>query len=98
MSRSSSRWSRLLAVGLSRSSRRMTGMNRVLCIAGLMGVAATACAQAPLPPNYKTILNNTDVQVMHVHYGAHEFVPMHDHPAVSTMYVYLNHSGEVDLI
>src|ERR1700761_800259 len=76
----------------------MARMNMLLRIAGILGFTAVSFAQTPLPPNYKTILNNTDVQVMHVHYGAHEFVPMHDHPAVSTIYVYLNHSGEVDLI
>jgi len=53
---------------------------------------------ATLPPNYKTIFENPDLLVMHVHYGAHEFVPMHDHPAVSTLYVYLNDAGEVDII
>jgi hypothetical protein len=73
-------------------------MRSLSAIVGLFCLASVSVAQAPLPPNYKTILNNTDVQVMHVHYGAHEFVPMHDHPAVSTIYVYLNHSGEVDLI
>jgi hypothetical protein len=55
-------------------------------------------ATAPLPPNYQTILDNPEVLVMHVHYGAHEFVPMHDHPAVATLYVYLNDAGEVDII
>jgi hypothetical protein len=55
-------------------------------------------AAAPLPANYKTILDNPDILVMHVHYGAHETVPMHDHPAVATMYVYLNDSGPVDII
>jgi len=53
---------------------------------------------ATLPPNYKTIFENPDLLVMHVHYGAHEFVPMHDHPSVSTLYVYLNDAGEVDII
>ena len=51
----------------------------------------------PLPPNYKTTFENSDVIVMHVHYGAHEFVPMHDHSAYPTVYVYLNDSGEVDI-
>lgn len=59
---------------------------------------APAPAPAPLPPNYKTILDNPDVLVMHVRYGAHETVPMHDHPAFATMYVYLNDSGPVDII
>jgi hypothetical protein len=51
----------------------------------------------PLPSNYQTTLDNPDVIVMKVHYGAHEFVPMHDHTAYPTVYVYLNDSGEVDI-
>ena len=35
--------------------------------------------------------------VMRVHYGAREFVPMHDHSAYPTVYVYLNDSGEVEI-
>lgn len=60
-----------------------------------MLVAVAVSAQAPLPPAYKTIFENPDVLVMHVHYGPLEFVPMHDHPAVTTVYVYLNDSGVV---
>jgi hypothetical protein len=57
---------------------------------------ATAVAQTtPLPANYKTIFENSDLLVMRVHYGPHEFVPMHDHTAYPTVYVYLNNSGEV---
>jgi hypothetical protein len=51
----------------------------------------------PLPPNYKTTFENADFLVMKVHYGAHELVPMHDHSAYPTLYVYLNDSGEVQL-
>jgi len=51
-----------------------------------------------LPGNYKTIFENPDVLVMHVHYAAHEFVPMHDHSAYPTVYVYLNDSGEVAIV
>ena len=61
---------------------------------------ASASAQAviaTLPGNYKTIFGNPDVLVRHVHYGAHEFVPMHDHSAYPTVYVYLNNSGEVEI-
>ena len=50
-----------------------------------------------LPPNYKTTFENSDIIVMRVHYGPHEFVPMHDHSAYPTVYVYLNNSGVVDL-
>jgi len=70
----------------------------------LLAPAATPVPQAPtlpvtlpLPPNYQTVFENSDVLVMHVHYGAHEFVPMHDHSAYTTLYLYLNEAGEVDL-
>jgi hypothetical protein len=58
-------------------------------------LATTALAQSPLPKNYKTILNNHDLLVMRVHYGPHEFVPLHDHSAYPTVFVYLNDSGPV---
>ena len=58
-------------------------------------VCTTALAQQPLPANYQTILDNKDLLVIRVHYGPHEFVPMHDHSAYPTVYVYLNDSGEV---
>jgi hypothetical protein len=67
-------------------------------IAGLCGASLYGqTSLTKLPPNYKTTLDNTDVIVMKVHYGAHEFVPMHDHTAYPTIYVYLNDSGEVDI-
>ena len=63
------------------------------------GIAAVGSdtQTAPLPKNYKTTLENSDVLVMRVHYGAREFVPMHDHSAYPTVYVYLNDSGEVEI-
>ena len=64
----------------------------------LLSTAALAQTGTPLPPNYKIILDNPDVHIQRVHYGPHESVPMHDHPAVSTIYVYLNDSGIVDII
>lgn len=51
----------------------------------------------PLPPNYKTTFENADFLVMKVHYSPHEFVPMHDHSDYTTVYLYLNDSGEVQL-
>jgi quercetin dioxygenase-like cupin family protein len=48
-----------------------------------------------LPVNYKTELTKSFVKVIRVHYGPHETVPVHDHPATSTVYVYLNNSGPV---
>lgn len=71
---------------------------RIVTIAAYLLTATSLAAQSSLPPNYKTIYSNSNVVVMHVHYGAHEFVPMHDHPAVSTIYLYLNNSGPIDII
>ena len=58
-------------------------------------VTTAALAQSPLPANYRTVLDNHDLLVMRVHYGPHEFVPMHDHSAYPTVFVYLNNSGPV---
>jgi quercetin dioxygenase-like cupin family protein len=90
------------------ASRRPTGMTAIVptrrfyILTIILALGTVLQAQAPvappLPSNYKSIFENSDVLVMHVHYGAHEFVPMHDHPSVSTLYVYLNDSGEVDII
>jgi hypothetical protein len=57
-----------------------------------------ARAQDPLvtlPNNYRLVFDNSDVAVIHAHYGAHEKIPVHDHPSVATVFVYLNNSGEV---
>jgi len=70
----------------------------VVTLAALGGPLLSAqTSSAKLPPNYKTTLDNPDVIVMKVHYGPHEFVPMHDHTAYPTVYVYLNDSGEVEI-
>ena len=68
---------------------------RTLALALFLSTAAQA--QSPLPNNYKTILNNHDLLVMRVHYGPHEVVPMHDHSAYPTVFVYLNDSGIIAL-
>ncbi|NYF89145.1 hypothetical protein RBB79_06310 [Tunturiibacter empetritectus] len=64
----------------------------------LLSLTLTTPAQQPLPPNYQTILTNQTFNVIRVHYGPHEKVPVHDHPATSTVYVYLNNSGPVNII
>lgn len=70
----------------------------VVVIATLSGsILSGQTSSAKLPPNYKTTLDNPDVIAMKVHYGPHEFVPMHDHTAYPTVYVYLNDSGEVEI-
>ena len=50
-----------------------------------------------LPQNYKTVLTDSFVKVIRVHYGPYEKVPVHNHPEVPTVYVYLNDSGPVRL-
>jgi hypothetical protein len=66
-------------------------------IAACLFFGSVSVQAQSLPPNYKTTFENSDIIVMRVHYGAHEFVPMHDHSAYPTVYVYLNNSGVVDL-
>jgi hypothetical protein len=48
-----------------------------------------------LPSNYKTLLTNPSFRVIAVRYGPHEKVPVHDHPAVPTVFIYLNNSSPV---
>ncbi|MBB5344202.1 hypothetical protein [Tunturibacter empetritectus] len=64
----------------------------------LLLLTLTTPAQQNLPPNYQTILTNDTFNVIRVHYAPHEKVPVHDHPATSTVYVYLNDSGPVNII
>ena len=48
-----------------------------------------------LPGNYRLVFENAQVAVIRAHYGPHEKVPVHDHPGVATVFVYLNDSGAV---
>ena len=60
--------------------------------------ATSSHAQDPLkllPENYKLIFENTDVAVIRAHYGPHERIPVHDHTAFATVFVYLDDSGPV---
>jgi mannose-6-phosphate isomerase-like protein (cupin superfamily) len=54
--------------------------------------------QQTLPPNYTTILTNQTFRIIKVHYGPHENVPVHDHPDIPTVFVYLNDSGPINII
>jgi hypothetical protein len=61
-------------------------------------LSAGLLAQDPLvtlPQNYKVVFENADVKVIRAHYGPHEKVPVHDHPGVATVFVYLNDAGKV---
>jgi hypothetical protein len=77
-------------------------LHRTVTLAALLCAIAFSQASAqttasPLPTNYKTILDNPDLLVMRVHYGPHEIVPMHDHSAYPTVFVYLNDSGVIEI-
>ena len=58
-------------------------------------VSLPEAAPVPLPPNYKLVLDTPAVYVYQVHYGPHEHVPEHPHPAFPTIFVYLNDSGPI---
>jgi len=48
-----------------------------------------------LPDNYHRVFENRQVRVIHVVYRPHEKLPVHNHPATPTVYVYLTDSGPV---
>ena len=74
-------------------------MNKLLFLLLTASVPTMAQqAQIPLPPNYQTAVTTDTFKVIRVHYGPHEKVPIHDHPDVPTVYVYLNNSGPVNII
>lgn len=55
-------------------------------------------AQDPLKlpgKNYAVAFENKDVTVIRAHYGPHEKIPVHDHDAFATVFVYLSDSGAV---
>jgi quercetin dioxygenase-like cupin family protein len=46
-------------------------------------VASAASAQDPVkvdPKHYRVVFENSQVRVLHIHYGPHETSVMHDHP------------------
>lgn len=80
-------------------------MRRVLLVVVLVlfvgSCRLNATAQDPtvtLPNNYRKVLDNPDVVVLRVHYGPHEQMPVHDHPAYPTIYVYLDDAGPVRFV
>lgn len=75
-------------------------MMRLSSFAAALCVAGASLAQAPsgaLPRNYQVVLDRPEVRVLRAHYGPHEKVPVHEHPAYTTVFVYLNDSGVVRL-
>jgi quercetin dioxygenase-like cupin family protein len=64
----------------------------------LLFAEGPARAQDPLqtlPKNYRLVFENGYVRVIRVSYASLEKLPVHDHPAKPTVYVYLNDSGPV---
>ncbi len=74
-------------------------MRKLALYLALLLLAPISClaqqSSSTLPPNYKTILENTSFKIIRVHYGPHEKISVHDHPDTPTVYVYLNHSSPV---
>jgi hypothetical protein len=48
-----------------------------------------------LPRNYRLTFENEDFRVVRVLYRPHEHLPVHNHPATPTVYVYLTDSAPV---
>ena len=69
----------------------------LLLVAGavLSWPATAQDAATALTHNYQSILDNADVQIVHVHYDGHEELAEHDHSHYPTVYVYLSNSGPV---
>lgn len=66
-----------------------------------MAAAAHTSAQdgaTALTQNYRTLLDNEQMQVVRVHYDPHEDLPVHDHSRYPTVYVYLSNSGPVRFV
>jgi hypothetical protein len=67
-----------------------------MAVAGL--TAAVGAAQDPvatLPEAYRLVLENEWVKVTRVHYAPNVKLPVHDHTALASAYLYLNDSGPV---
>jgi hypothetical protein len=69
----------------------------VLTMAATAHISAQDGATA-LTQNYRTLLDNEQMQVVRVHYDPHEKLPVHDHSRYPTVYVYLSNSGPVRFI
>ena len=72
-------------------------MLAVLTIAAATHGSAQDGATA-LTRNYRTLLDNEQMQVVRVHYDPQEKVPVHDHSRYPTVYVYLSDSGPVRFV
>jgi hypothetical protein len=63
-----------------------------------LAFAALACAQNPyttLPKNYRLELENDSVRVSRVKYFPGDKLPVHAHPSIPTVYVYVTDGGSI---
>ncbi len=73
-------------------------LNYAIIPASILAFSPHLLAQDPaktLPRNYQIAFENNFVEVVRVHYQAHEKLPLHDHSQRPTVYVYLTDSGPV---
>jgi hypothetical protein len=72
----------------------------LLAVSAVMTVAHTAAQDGAvsLQHNYRTLLDNEQMEVVRVHYEPHEALPVHDHSHYPTVYVYLRNLGPVRFI
>ena len=70
----------------------------IVTVIAVASVAVLSAAQDPvatLPDAYKLLLENEWVKVTRVHYAPNVKLPVHDHTAWASAYLYLNASGPV---
>ena len=70
----------------------------LLFAAAMVSSVAAQDGATALTGNYRTLLDNDEMQVVRVHYEPHEALPVHDHSHFPTVYVYLANSGPVRFI
>ena len=70
-------------------------------LTSLFAVAVLACAQQPystLPRNYNLEFENQWVRISRVKYSPGDRLPVHSHPSIPTVYVYLTDGGPIRFI
>lgn len=73
---------------------RHTALAPMLVLSTTLLSAQSATTSAPSA--YRTQFENEYVHLIRVHYGPNVKLPVHEHPTVVTVYVYLNASGPVE--
>lgn len=67
-------------------------------LAQVLLLAPAQDAQAVAPRSYRPEFENARVRVTRVVYQPRETIPLHDHPSIPTVYVYLRDSGPVRFV